>query len=143
MRRRSAIALPAPFVPPVTRTRLPSNSLTSVRFFLVAAATRLKQEPGSAFGFIDPNFDQTRCGDVAMLVTHVVRFAETSCQGPVVLRQLSDHVQRFDVFRIIIEHALSAGNVANRFQCKPADLSNPLRDWVSHGEKLVGMFVEE
>src|SRR5215472_16374862 len=31
-RYRSAMALPAPFVPPVTRTRLPENSFVSVAF---------------------------------------------------------------------------------------------------------------
>src|SRR5712691_5679957 len=32
-RKRSAIALPAPFVPPVTKTRLPVNSFVSGVFF--------------------------------------------------------------------------------------------------------------
>src|SRR5437588_13120792 len=132
MRRRSAIALPAPFVPPVTRTRLPSNSLTSVRFFLVAAATRLKQEPGSAFGFIDPNFDQTRCGNVAMLVTDVVRLAQARSQRFVVLGQLSNHVWWIDVVGVIIEHALKARDLTDRLDRKSANLSNSLRDWIGH-----------
>jgi hypothetical protein len=43
------------------------------------------QEPGSALGFIDPNFDQARRGDVAVFLTYVVGLAETRGQGLVVL----------------------------------------------------------
>src|SRR5438445_130386 len=78
-----------------------------------------------------------------MLVAHVVSLAKARGQRFVVIRQLSDHVQGLDVFRIVIEHALSSRNVADRSQRKSSDLSNSLRDWIGHGEKLIRVFVEE
>ena len=45
----------------------------------------LEEEPGPPLGLIDPNFDQTRRGDVAMFLTYVVGLAETRGQGFVVL----------------------------------------------------------
>src|SRR5256886_2515214 len=49
-----------------------------------------------------------------MLVADVVHLAKARGQRFVVIRQLSDHVQGLDVFRIVIEHALSSRNVADR-----------------------------
>src|SRR5881398_2670968 len=112
-------------------------------FLLIPAALYLGQKPGPAFGFIDPNFDQTWRSDVTMLVADVMCLAQTRGQRFVVVGQLRDHVQRLDVFRIVIEYALSARNVADRSQRKSSDLSNSLRDWIGHGEKLAGVFVEE
>jgi hypothetical protein len=44
-----------------------------------------------------------------MFVANVVRFTKTS--GPIVLRELSDHIQRLDLLGILIEHALSASDL--------------------------------
>ena len=59
------------------------------RIYEIARSIRparcLEKEPGSSLGFIDPNFDQTRRGDVAVFLTHVVGLAETRGQGFVVL----------------------------------------------------------
>ena len=45
----------------------------------------LEEEPGAALGFIDPNFDETRSGDVAMFIANVVRLTQARGQGPVVV----------------------------------------------------------
>src|SRR6266481_8079076 len=101
-----------------------------VRGSLLLAAFYLRQKPSAALGFIDPNFDQTRCGNVTMLVAHVVRLAQTGGQSLVVLGQLSNHVRRVDVVCVIIEHALKARDMADRLQSTSANLSNSLRDWI-------------
>jgi len=51
----------------------------------IRPARCLEKEPSSSLCFIDPNFDQTRRGDVAVFLTHVVGLAETRGQGFVVL----------------------------------------------------------
>jgi hypothetical protein len=43
---------------------------------LIPATRRLEQKPRPTFGFIDPNFNQARGGDVTMLVADVVRLAQ-------------------------------------------------------------------
>src|SRR5438093_1968255 len=78
-----------------------------------------------------------------MLVAHVVRLAQTCGQGLVVVGQLCDHVHGFDVFRIVIEHALSASDVPDRSQRKSAKLSNSLGNWIGHRKKLIGLLVEQ
>src|SRR5206468_11491441 len=80
----------------------------------------LEQEPGPTFGFIDPDLDQTCRGHVTILIAHVVRLAKSRDQSFVVIDQLREHVQRFDVLSIIIEHALSARDVTDRSQRKSA-----------------------
>jgi len=53
---------------------------------LIMSPSCLKQEPGPAFCLVYPNLEQTRGGDVPMLVADVVRFAKTCCQRLVVPR---------------------------------------------------------
>ena len=43
----------------------------------VASASGFKQEPAAPLGFIDPDLDQTCGGNVAVLVTHVVRLPQS------------------------------------------------------------------
>ena len=78
-----------------------------------------------------------------MFVAHVVCFAKASGQRFGVIGQLGDHVQGLDIFRIVIEYALIAGNVADRSQRKSANLADSLCDWISHREKLVGVLIEK
>src|SRR5436309_15776798 len=78
----------------------------------VAPTRRLEKEPGPSLGFIDPHFNQTRRGNVAVFLTHAVRLPKTRGQLFVVLREFRDHVQGFDILRIVIEHPLSARDLA-------------------------------
>src|SRR6267143_7035624 len=114
-----------------------------VRGSLLLAAFYLRQKPSAALGFIDPNFDQARGSNVTMLVTHVVRLAQTRGQRFVVLGQLSDHVLWIDIVCVVIEHALKTGDVTDRLDRQSANLSNSFRDRVGHGEKLVAVFVKK
>ena len=63
-----------------------------------------------------------------MFVAHVVRFAQARGKRFVVIRQLGQHIQRLDVFGIIIQHALSSGDLSDRMQSESADLANAFRD---------------
>jgi hypothetical protein len=78
-----------------------------------------------------------------MFVASVVCFAKSSRQRPVVVGQFGDHIQWLRIFGVVIENALKTGDLADRLDCKSADLSNSLCDWVSHREKLVAVFVEQ
>jgi putative ABC transport system permease protein len=68
---------------------------------------------GLPLRFIDPYFNETRRRDVTMFVTHVVRFAQTRGKRFVVIRQLREHIQRLDVFGIIIQYALGSRDLAD------------------------------
>src|SRR5438270_10009879 len=65
-----------------------------VTFSCLATPPSFEEEPGSAFALIDPNFDQTGCGNITMLVAHVVRLAQSRGERLVVLGQFGQHVAR-------------------------------------------------
>ena len=67
-----------------------------------------KQEPGALLGLVDPYFDQACGSNVTVLVTDVMRLPEPTGQGPVVLAQLREHIQRLHEIGIIIEDSLSS-----------------------------------
>ncbi len=109
----------------------------------VPSTRSLEQEPRATLRFIDPNFDETCRRKITMFVADVVRFAEARCERFVVVRQLGEHVQWLDVFSIVIEHSLSTRDLSDRMQRESADLPNAFRDDVSHGEELLGVFIEK
>ena len=78
-----------------------------------------------------------------MLVANVVGLPKSRGQRFVVLRQLGQHVERLDIFCIVIENALGPCNLANRSQRQSADLSNALGDGVAHREELICLFIEQ
>src|SRR5205814_10559400 len=47
---------------------------------MLPAGLYLRQKPGAALRRIDPNFNQTGCGDVTMLVTYLVRLPQSRGQ---------------------------------------------------------------
>ena len=54
----------------------------------------LKQEPRTAFGFVDPDFDQTGGGIVVGLGSHFVGCTQAFDQGPVVSMELEWFAER-------------------------------------------------
>src|SRR5437773_5115494 len=118
----------APFFSPTVRYGMGLLPGCLFRSGSIHATRGFKEKPRSTLGFIDPNFDQTRGGNVAMLVAHVVSLTKARGQLFVVVGQLSEHVQRLDVFRIVIEDALSARDLSDRMQCKSAEFTNAFRD---------------
>ena len=68
----------------------------------IAASTRLEQKPGAPLGLVDPNLNQARGGDVAMLLADVVGLAKTGRERLVVFPQFGKHIEGFDVVRVIV-----------------------------------------
>lgn len=63
------------------------------RRFLPAAA-RLIQKPHAPLGLIDPDLDQASCGDVVLLDTKLMRFAQARDKRLIVGLELGQHVLR-------------------------------------------------
>src|SRR5271170_781046 len=84
-------------------------------------ARRFEQEPGAAFGLVDPDFQQTRGSDVAVFVADAVDLAHSHDELLVVVAEFSQHVLRLDVVRIVVEDTLLASYLPNRAQCCSAD----------------------
>ena len=103
----------------------------------IAATAGLEQEPGAPLGFVDPDLDQARGGDVAVLVADVVRLAQARRERLVVLAQLGEHVLRLDVVGVVVDTRCSPGDVADRAERGAADLADALGDRVGHREELV------
>ncbi|MBS0456013.1 MAG: hypothetical protein JSS44_01610 [Proteobacteria bacterium] len=61
---------------------------------------RFEQEPHAPFSFVDPNLDQAGGGDIPVLVALVVRHAQATHQGHVVVAQFGQLVHGLDVDRI-------------------------------------------
>jgi hypothetical protein len=83
----------------------PSNPL--------ARPHRFEQEPGAAFGFIDPGLEQAGAGNVAAFVAQGVRLPHMSCQLFVVFEQLGQHIEGGYIVGIVVGHALQARDLAD------------------------------
>src|SRR5260221_12872883 len=108
----------------------------------VPAAARLEQVPGALLGLVDPDFDQAGGGNGAVLVNNVVNLAQTSGKRLVVVAQFGKHVQRFDVLRIVVQHALKARDASDRPERGSTHLADAVGNRVGHREKLGGLFVQ-
>src|SRR5689334_6254439 len=86
------------------------SALLSAR---AGAPARLVEEPDAPFGLVDKDLELAGGGDVAVLVADVVRLAHFLDQLLIVLAQLRQHVERFDIFGVIVVDALVAGDVAD------------------------------
>src|SRR6185437_12878788 len=106
-------------------------------------ATRLKQEPHTPLGLIDPVLDEARGCDVAQLVHYVVHFTQTTGQRLVVLAQLGEHIERIDVVGIVVLDSLQAGNVPDRAEGRTAYLANALGNRVGHPIQLIGLLIQQ
>ena len=67
-----------------------------------------------------------------MFVANVVHLAQSSRERFVVVRQLREHVQRFDILRVIVQNALRARNLTDRATPTKKDLE-------AVAAKLLGM----
>ena len=107
-----------------------------------AVTTCLVQEPGPAFSFVDPDLEQAGGGNVAMLFADIVDFTQARRQVLVVVAQFGKHIQRVDIIRVIVQHALQARDMPDRTKGSSADLADALGDGIRHGEKLVALLIE-
>src|SRR5438105_15034221 len=94
----AALARSAPRCPPEK-----SSVFLSAR--RIAAAARLEQKPDPPLRLVDPDFEQARRRDVAVLLADAVRLAHVRGEAHVVLAQLRQHVEGRDVVSVIVENA--------------------------------------
>src|SRR5580704_10369698 len=92
----------------------------------LAESARLEEEPGASLGFVDPDLEEACGGDITVLVAHAVRLAHPRGEPQVVLPQLGKHVERRDVVRVVVGHALQPRNMADRTQRRSANLPDTL-----------------
>src|SRR5438876_9464580 len=71
----------------------------------------LEKKPSPSLGFVDPNFDETRGGNVAMFIANVVRFALAPSQCLIVICQLGKPILWLDVFGLAHETSMSTRNL--------------------------------
>src|SRR3954471_13605577 len=107
--------------------------------FRSIALRRLEQKPDAAFGFVDPDLDEARRSDVAMLLTHIVRGSQRSEKRLVVLAQVGDHVECRYILGIIVHDALQPPDLADRSDRQTANLAHALRNDIGHREDLVSL----
>jgi hypothetical protein len=77
----------------------------------IAAAARFVQKPDAALGLVDPDLDQARRRDVAFLLAEVVGLPHAGDQRLVVRVQLSQHVERVYIVRVVVGDALQPSDI--------------------------------
>jgi hypothetical protein len=77
-----------------------------------------------------------------MIVAQAMRLAHADGHLGVVVAQFREHVERRDIFRVVVAHPLQPGNMADRSQRRPAQFPHALRDIVGRGEDLLGLLIE-
>jgi len=92
---------------------------------------------------LDPDLEQACSGDITVLLAYIVSFAHARREFLVVVSQFSQHVQRFDVFPIVIGHPLKASNVTNRPQRRTADFTDAFRNGIGHRVDVIGLFIQQ
>lgn len=101
-----------------------------------------KEEPGAAFGLVDPDLNQASGGVVASLAGDLVGGSQAFNQGPVVGVKFEEHVAGGHKFLIVVDDALQLGNVTDGADGRAPDFANALGDIVGDFEDLSGLFIE-
>src|SRR4051794_21436479 len=109
----------------------------------IASAARLEQKPGAPLGLVDQVLQQARGGHVAVLVAQVVRLAHTGRKGLVVVAKLTQHVERVDVVRVVVENAFEPRSMTERSQRRAADFAYTLSQGIRCREDLLCLLVEQ
>jgi hypothetical protein len=81
-----SLALPRDCRPPRRPYALRPHDPTPL--FALGTVKDFVEKPGPVFGFVDPVLDQTRGGDIVVLVAHLMRSAQVLNQPPVVRQQI-------------------------------------------------------
>src|SRR5271155_1195294 len=76
----------------------------------------LEEEPGASFGLIDQSLDQARRGDIAVLGAQPVRFAQPLGELRIVIAKLGQHLPRWEIISIVVDHALQPSDMADGAQ---------------------------
>ncbi len=102
-----------------------------------------EEEPGAAFGFIDPHFDQAGRGVVVRLGGNFVSRTQAFDQGLVVGVEFEQHVARRHEFLVVVVDSLQAGDVPDGADGGAADFAHALCDVVADREDLRALFIEQ
>jgi len=109
----------------------------------IFAPIRFEQEPEASLGLVQPDLDQACAGDVAVLIADVVSLAQLRRESLVVVAELGEHVGRLDIIGVVVGETLGARDMTDRSDGETAELANPLRERVRHGEELASLFIEQ
>src|SRR5258707_5638407 len=116
--------------------------LSPSRVLALGMPAALEEEPNSLLRFVNPVLQQACGGHIPCLVTQRMHFAHVLRQYRIVVPEFSYHVERLNVFSIVVHDALKTRNLpdgANGCASKlPCSLSNSIR----HGENLVALIIE-
>ena len=99
-----------------TRAAAPAARLFLHTFhvMMLDLALCLGQEPGAAFGLVDPDFDQAGRRDIVVLFAHSVRGTQIPRQVLVVRHQLPEHLAGADELLVVVPQALVSCDVGDR-----------------------------
>jgi hypothetical protein len=103
----------------------------------------LKQEPDPALSLIDKIFEQARRRDVALLIADFVGEALIHRERFVVFHELTEHVDRIDVGRIVLGDPREAHDLADGADRHRAELPDSLGQDIDHRKELIGLLVEQ
>jgi hypothetical protein len=106
-------------------------------------ASGLEEKPHATLRLVDPNLDQTRAGNIAVLVAKGVCPSQARHQLSIVIQKLGKHILGGDILLIIVGDALKSSDVPNRMQGRPADFPDALRYRIGDSEYLLTLFVQK
>jgi hypothetical protein len=110
---------------------------------LASYASGLEQEPAASLGLVQPVLDQAGGDDIVIFLAQGVEFAQARGQIAIVVAQFGQHVLRVDEGRVIVQHALVAGDMADRADRRSAQLARAFGHRIGHGEDLLGLTVQQ
>ncbi len=105
-------------------------------------ATGFEQKPGSPLCLVHPSFEQACGSHVAMSLAKLVGLAHGCLQLFIIVTQFRQHVERRDIFGIIVLDALQATDLPDRMQRSPANLAYTFGDVIGGGEYLITLFIQ-
>src|SRR5439155_12385336 len=97
--------------------------------------TALEEEPGSLLSLVDPVLQQACGSHISCFVAERMNLAYASRQYRVIFAELSYHVERLNVFCIVIHDALKARDLPDRTNGCPANLPHASRQWHQSWQK--------
>ena len=105
--------------------------------------TRFEQKPGPSLGLVYPSLEQTRAGDITTLFADAMRFSHGGCKLFVVFSKLSEHVERSNIFGIIILETLQPRYLADGTKSGATNFTYPLCHGIGHAKDLVTLFIQK
>ncbi len=102
-----------------------------------------RQEPGPAFGLINPDLDQTGRRHVVVFLANFMSRAEIARQCLIVGVEFCQHLFRGNAIVVIVLQALVPRDIADRVQRGSADFARTFGNIIAHVKDLFRLFVEQ